>query len=275
MIFTAGLDIGSKSTKLVFLADGRMEGAYVDLTGGNSRAAGERILERGLINRGIARGDIAFLVATGYGRHAVEAGKKVSEISCQARGIRSYFPDARVIVDIGGQDFKVIKLTGEGRVLSFAMNDKCAAGTGRYLELMADIFGMDLQAFSRGGDMSSEGVEISSVCTVFAETEVINHISRGSEEREIISGIFTAVSKRVYSLAQRYLGDAASLVFTGGVAKNQGVAGALERVTGRTVQIPPEPQITAALGAALIAADHLRAPGPEAPARPLGLEGSP
>lgn len=261
MIFTAGLDIGSKSTKLVLLTDDRMEGSYVIPTGGNSRAAGEKILERGLAHRGIERRDIAFLVATGYGRHSVESEKKVSEISCQAKGIRSCFPEAMVIVDIGGQDFKVMKLNPEGRVLSFAMNDKCAAGTGRYLELMAGIFGMDLESFSRGGDMLSEGVEISSVCTVFAETEVINHISRGSEEREIISGIFTAVSKRVLSLAQRFIGDAKSLVFTGGVAKNAGVAKALERVTGCNVQIPPEPQVTAALGAALIAGEHLRAAG--------------
>jgi len=261
MRYAAGLDIGSKSTKLVFLGQDQIAGYYVIPTGGNSSKAGEKILELGLSDRHLGQDDISFLVATGYGRHSVESAKKVSEISCQARGIRSLFPEAVVIIDIGGQDFKVIKLKKEGTILSFAMNEKCAAGTGRYLELMADIFDMNLNTFAKAGDTASDGVEISSVCTVFAETEVISHISRGAEEKEIISGIFTAVSKRVYSLAQRFIGDAKSVVFTGGVAMNMGVAKALERVTGCDIQIPAEPQISAALGAAMIAREQM--PDPE------------
>jgi predicted CoA-substrate-specific enzyme activase len=257
MTYAAGIDIGSKSTKLVFLDQNEVAGHYVIATGGNSRTAGDKILELGLADRGLRRQDIASMVSTGYGRHSVQSATKVSEISCQAKGIRHLFPEAEVIIDIGGQDFKVIKLKREGGILSFAMNDKCAAGTGRYLELMADIFGMNLDEFARAGDTVGDGVEISSVCTVFAETEVISHISRGAEEKDIISGIFTAVSRRVYSLAQRFIGDAPSLVFTGGVAKNPGVAKAIERVTGCSVRIPAEPQVSAALGAAIIAAERM------------------
>ncbi|MBW1785870.1 MAG: 2-hydroxyglutaryl-CoA dehydratase [Deltaproteobacteria bacterium] len=257
MAYAAGLDIGSKSTKLVFLGQDGIAGHYVIPTGANSGKAGEQIMELGLADIQLVPDDIAFLVATGYGRHSVESAKKVSEISCQGKGIRSLFPEAEVIIDIGGQDFKVIKLKKEGTILSFAMNDKCAAGTGRYLELMAGIFDMNLDTFSEAGDTTSDGEEISSVCTVFAETEVINHISRGAEEKEIISGIFTAVSKRVYSLAQRFIGDATSVVFTGGVAMNIGVAKALERVSGCTILTPREPQITAALGAARIAREQI------------------
>jgi len=253
MGYAVGLDIGSKTTKLVLLKHNQIAGHYVIPTGGNSRKAGEGILKLGLSDKNLNHNDIASLVATGYGRHSMESAKRVSEISCQAKGIKSLFSDARVIIDIGGQDFKVIKLKKDGNIASFAMNDKCAAGTGRYLELMADIFSMDLSTFGDAGDTTSDGVEISSVCTVFAETEVINHISRGAEEKEIISGIFTAVTKRVYSLAQRYIADGEPLVFTGGVAKNTGVAKTLERITGRSIHIPQEPQITAALGAALLA----------------------
>ena len=256
MTYSAGLDIGSKSTKLVFLDQDGIAGHYVIPTGANSGKAGEKIMAFGLADMQLVPGDITSLVATGYGRHSVKSAKRVSEISCQARAIRSLFPEAEVIIDIGGQDFKVIKLKKDGTILSFAMNDKCAAGTGRYLELMAEIFGMDLDTFSGGGGAESDEVEISSVCTVFAETEVVNHISRGAEEKEIISGIFRAVSKRVYSLAQRFIGNAEFVVFTGGVAMNMGVATAIERVSGRTVLTPREPQITAALGAAWIAKER-------------------
>lgn len=253
MKYVAGLDIGSKSTKLVFLLGGKIAGHYVIPTGGNSRKAGEKMMEIGLADMQLSRDDIASLVATGYGRHSVESAKKISEISCQAKGIKHLFPEVEVIIDIGGQDFKVIKLKKNGMIHSFAMNDKCAAGTGRYLELMAGIFDMELNAFADAGDKTSDGIEISSVCAVFAETEVINHISRGEKEKMIISGIFHAVAKRVYSLANRFIGNNTSLVFTGGVALNSGVARALERVTNCNIQIPDKPQISAAFGAAITA----------------------
>lgn len=253
MGYTAGLDIGSTSTKMVILSGDEIAGRYVIPTGANSRKACQKILEQGLTDKGLKQQDIDFFVATGYGRHSVNFGKAISEITCQAKGVRRFYPEAEVIIDIGGQDFKVIQLNHDGRVSNFAMNDKCAAGTGRYLELMANIFSMDLDAFGRGADFTNGGANITSVCTVFAETEVVNHVSKGTEEKEIIAGVFMAVSRRVYSLAKRLIGNNHSLVFTGGVAKNDGIAKALELVTRCTIQVPREPQITAALGAALFA----------------------
>jgi predicted CoA-substrate-specific enzyme activase len=187
-------------------------------------------------------------------------GKPISEITCQAKGVNWLFPDSEVIIDIGGQDFKVIKLGKEGRVLNFAMNDKCAAGTGRYLELMAGLFSVELDEFSKMTDFKNGGASITSVCTVFAETEVVNHISKGTEEAEIVAGIFVAVARRVYSLAKRHIQDSDSIVFTGGVAKNVGMKTALERVTNCAVLLPQEPQITAALGAALFAEGNAKKP---------------
>lgn len=253
MRYVAGLDIGSTTTKLVLMVNEKIEGHYVIPTGANSRKACQRILELGLGDKGLAKNDISSFVSTGYGRHTIELGKPISEITCQAKGVKWLFPDAEIIIDIGGQDFKVIKLGKGGRVFNFAMNDKCAAGTGRYLELMAGLFSVELEEFSRMADFSNEGASITSVCTVFAETEVVNHISKGTDEAEIVAGIFVAVARRVYSLAKRLIQDSGRIVFTGGVAKNTGMKAALERVTNCSVLLPPEPQITAALGAALFA----------------------
>jgi len=253
MGYAVGLDIGSTSTKLIVLSGDKIITHHVMSTGANSRKAGQKILQTGLENKGLKREDMDFLVSTGYGRHMVDFGKPISEITCQAKGIKRVYPETQVIIDIGGQDFKIIQLNKVGRVSNFAMNDKCAAGTGRYLELMAGIFAMDLDVFSKNADFSNKGAMITSVCTVFAETEVINHITKGTKEEEIIAGIFMAVSRRVYSSAKRFIGDSESLVFTGGVAKNVGVATALEHVTQCSIQVPDQPQITAALGAAVFA----------------------
>mgnify|MGYP001146188278 CR=1 FL=1 len=254
MEYVAGVDSGSTTTKLVVLRDGELAGQYVVSTGANSRRAFEKAFERALEHLKVHPFQIKFVVSTGYGRAGIHlANRTVSEITCHARGVRWLFPSAEVIIDIGGQDFKVIRLDKGGRVVDFAMNDKCAAGTGRYLELMGRVFEMDLETFGRAGGTGLEAVEIANVCTVFAETEVIAHISRGTEETKIIAGIFNAVAKRVHSLAKQLIMEAREIVFTGGVAKNAGIVGALERMLGQAVKVPFEPQITGALGAALFA----------------------
>ncbi|MBS4023952.1 MAG: 2-hydroxyglutaryl-CoA dehydratase [Dethiobacter sp.] len=252
MGYVAGLDSGSTSTKLVVMQDEKIDRYYVVPTGGNSLRSAQKVLELWFEEADKTEHDLQCLVATGYGRENIKlAIKTVSEISCHAKGVHWLFPDCRVIIDIGGQDFKVIKLDKEGRVLNFAMNDKCAAGTGRYLELMANIFQMDLDAFGLAAFSAGGSVEITSVCTVFAESEVINHVSRGTAENEIVAGIFNAVARRVYSLAKQHIADAKEIVFTGGVAKNQGMIEALARITGCEVKVGFNPQITGALGAAI------------------------
>ena len=248
-----GLDIGSVSTKLVLLKDDEIYGHYVIPTGGNSRRSGHEILKLGAADKGLLEKDIRVIVSTGYGRYNVDVGKQISEITCQARGVAWLIPDVRVIIDIGGQDFKVIQLDKKGHVKNFAMNDKCAAGTGRYLELMAGVFSVDVKTFGTMGGDEDRAVEISSVCTVFAESEVVSHIAKGTDEKEIIAGVFGAVSQRVFSLAKRYIGGDKWFALTGGVAKNPGVLRALEKISGCSIKVPEEPQITAAIGAAILA----------------------
>lgn len=261
MTWTAGLDSGSTTTKLVLLKGKELKGWYLSPTGTNSFKSGQTVLANGLADQGVGKDDIKFLVTTGYGRENITADKQMSEIICHARGVKWLFPSVDAIIDIGGQDFKVIKLNKQGQVLNFAMNDKCSAGTGRYLDLMANIFGMDLNTFSQAANLAQGEVIITSVCTVFAQTEVISHISRGTGEEEIIAGIFAAVARRVLSLFRQVVGEAREIVFTGGVAKNTGVAEALEKATGYALQVPLEPQITGALGAALLAREFAESAG--------------
>lgn len=259
MDYVAGVDSGSTTTKLVILDNSRIFGHHVIPTGSNCVKASQNILEIGLKKLDLDREDIKYIVATGYGRQQIDfAQSQVTEISCHAKGIHSIFPHIKVIIDIGGQDFKVIKLSEKGQVIDFAMNDKCAAGTGRYLELMSRIFEMELEQFGRAAAFALNKIDITSYCTVFAETEVINHISRGTPENDIIAGIFHAVAKRLYSMAKHYIGSEKEIAFTGGVSKYAGMIKALEDITGCSVLVPSEPQITGALGAALFALEKLR-----------------
>lgn len=255
----AGIDSGSTTTKLVLFQENQVDGSYVVPTGANSRAAHRRVMDLAMKSKAVESIDIRSSIATGYGRHNIDGvAKQVSEITCQARAIHWLYPSARIIIDIGGQDFKIIELDARGGVSNFAMNEKCAAGTGRYLELMAGVFAMTLDEFSLAAGPAEKSVEISSFCTVFAETEVVSHIARGTAEQEVAAGIYNAVAKRVCSLARRYLAGKSEIVFAGGVARNTGMVRALERVSGCSVLVPPEPQITGALGAALLARDAFK-----------------
>ena len=200
-------------------------------------------------------GQIGRVVATGYGRIAVPfASKKVTEITCHARGAYHLFPQTRTVIDIGGQDSKVIRLGKDGRVVDFVMNDKCAAGTGRFLEVMARALEVSLEDMGRLSDLARERLTISSMCTVFAESEVVSLIAEGHPKEDIIRGLHDAVSERVAGMAER-VGLENGVTMTGGVAKNAGVVRSLEERLGVKISRPEEPQIVGALGAALIAAD--------------------
>ncbi|RLB74434.1 MAG: 2-hydroxyglutaryl-CoA dehydratase, partial [Deltaproteobacteria bacterium] len=191
----------------------------------------------------------------GYGRLRISfADKEVTEITCHAKGAHFLFPGTRTVVDIGGQDSKVITLDEEGNVTDFVMNDRCAAGTGRFLEVMAGVLETDLENLGRLSLQAKKGVSISSMCTVFAESEVISLIADGHRREAIIRGVHESISKRIFRMTKR-LRLRAEITFTGGVAKNRGMVKALEELFRTRLNIPQEPQIVGALGAALVARD--------------------
>ena len=253
-MITVGIDVGSISAKAALIEDNRLIGSRVILTGYNARNAGEAVFKALLSELKIPAEAVDRIVATGYGRNSVDlADKAVTEITCHAVGAHFQDPEVRTIIDIGGQDSKAIALEHTGRVKDFAMNDKCAAGTGRFLEVMARALEVDLDAFGEMSLRAQQPAAISSLCTVFAESEVISLIARGESRENIIAGIHESIGSRVVAMAKR-VGIVEPLMMTGGVAKNVGVVQALERKAGCPVRVSPHAQVNGAIGAALIAA---------------------
>ena len=254
--FVAGVDSGSASTDAVILdTRGSVVGAAVLPTGAGASAGADRALEAALREAGIPRGDLGTVVTTGYGRDHIAGGNaSVTEITCHARGAHHLLPAARTVIDIGGQDSKVIRLDENGRVVNFVMNDKCAAGTGRFLELMARTLEMTLPEMSEKGLRWNKPVTISSMCTVFAESEVVSLIAGNADPADIIHGLNMAVANKTASLVTR-LGGQPAYVMTGGVAMNRGVVQALEEKLKAEIVVPREAQLCGALGAALFALD--------------------
>ena len=253
----AGVDIGSLSTEVVILDKRAMLAAIIIPTGANSRLAAEKAMKMALEESGLSRDDLQYIVATGYGRGSAPfADKKVTEISCHGKGAFYLNPEVRTVIDIGGQDSKVIRLDSQGKVVDFVMNEKCAAGTGRFLEVMAHALEIDLEEMSRPAPPTVNVAHISSMCTVFAESEVVSLIAEGHPREEIIKGIIYSVVERTVSMARR-VGVEEKLMMTGGVAKNTALREALGESLGFKVLVPDEPQAVGALGAALIAAEEL------------------
>ncbi len=257
MSYFLGIDSGSTTAKVVLLKNEKIVGSTVAPTGANSLKSSQKAVEQVLCETGLCNEDIAYRVSTGYGRQSVPGvEKQVTEITCHARGVKQIFPKAQAIIDIGGQDFKVIKLDNRGSVTDFRMNDKCAAGTGRFLEVMARVLELDLYSFSNLSLMAKSQIEITSICTVFAESEVINHVARGTSVEDLIYGILNSVCTRVYSLAKVLISGAEHIVFTGGVAQNVGMVKALGDKIGTDLLVPTNPQLTGALGAAVLASEY-------------------
>ena len=250
----AGVDVGSATAKAVLLdASGAMLGSAVIASGGNLTDSAQRCLAMAAEEAGVSPNACTAVVATGYGRERVAVrSRAVTEITCHARGALALFPEARSVVDIGGQDSKAIALDERGRVLRFEMNDKCAAGTGRFLEVMARLLEIELDEFGGRAMHSKAPVTISSTCTVFAESEVISHLARSQNVDDIIAGLCNAIASRVFGLASRAR-LAAPTIMTGGVARNEGVVKAMEALLGAPIRTPEKPQIVGAYGAALIA----------------------
>jgi len=249
----AGIDAGASATKAVIVdKDSEIVSYSIVPSGINFKVSSEEALKKALTTSDLSLEDIAYTVSTGYGRTLVNAKATSSEIACISRGIHKLFPSVRTIIDVGGQDSKAIRIDVNGRVLDFVMNDKCAAGTGRFLEVMSNILGKHIEELSKLHFKASNPVRMSSTCTVFAESEVISHISQGSEIADAIAGLHEAIAERIYSMSCR-IGFEKDVALTGGVAKNKGFVDALSKKIGLIPTLPEEPQIVCAFGAALAA----------------------
>jgi predicted CoA-substrate-specific enzyme activase len=252
-MITVGIDVGSITTKAAVVEDGNLISDRIIKTGFNAKDAGRAVFEYALGDLGIAMSAVDGIISTGYGRNSVEfAQKAVTEITCHAVGAHFLAPDVRSVIDIGGQDSKAISIDEKGAVINFAMNDKCAAGTGRFLEVMANALQVDLEDFGKFSLSAEHPAKISSLCTVFAESEVISLISKGEKRENIIAGIHESIASRVVAMAGR-VGMSAPIMMTGGVAKNIGVLKALEVKLEQQIEVSEKTQVTGAIGAALIA----------------------
>ena len=250
MNYFAGVDIGSTMTKVVIMSD-RLEASLIGPTGPEHRKLANKVMEEALTRAGLCFDDLNYIVATGYGRINVPfADKQVTEITCHAKGLQSLLPTVRTVIDIGGQDSKGIKIKA-GKVTDFVMNDKCAAGTGRFLEVIADALGVALKDLGGLSLQAKNIIAISNTCTVFAEHEIISQLAGGAPMNDLIAGIHDAVATRVYSMVKK-LKVEKDVAVTGGGAKNIGLVKALENKFGFSLLVPPEPLITGALGAALV-----------------------
>ncbi|MBD3253870.1 MAG: 2-hydroxyglutaryl-CoA dehydratase [Candidatus Lokiarchaeota archaeon] len=250
-----GIDIGSLATKIVILNDGKLIDSRTERSTYDFKRIGHNLFDELLEKNNLARSDV-YVMSTGYGRNSIDiADDRITEITAHARGVQYFYPEAQSVIDIGGQDSKAIVISKKsGNVIDFQMNDKCAAGTGRFLEVMAHALEVDLENFGKLALKSSKPASISSTCTVFAESEVISLFARGASKEDIASGIHKSIARRVSGMAKR-IGVAPPLVFCGGVAKNIAVKKYLEIELGFEVVTPEYPQLTGAIGAALIAQD--------------------
>ena len=257
-MITAGLDVGSRTIKAVLLKDGNWLTDEIMPTGANSINRARRVLNKAIDKKNIEESKIKYIVATGYGRINVDfADEKITEITCHGVGAHNLFPRTRTIIDIGGQDSKVIRLDQKGRVEDFIMNDKCAAGTGRFLEVMADNLEVPLDDIGMISLKSNKPADISSTCTVFAESEVISLVAEGVSKSRILKGLHTAIVKRLSGMIHR-IGLNEEVTMTGGVCHNQGVFKILEEILDIEINRPQKPQFIGAFGAARLAAMKVR-----------------
>ena len=254
--YFAGVDIGSTMTKVVIINE-TILASVVGPTGPEHRKLANRVMEEALNKLSLPFSDITYIVATGYGRVNVPfADKQITEISCHARGVANLIPTARTVIDIGGQDCKGIKLSN-GKAVDFAMNDKCAAGTGRFLEVIAEALGVELEEMAKLSLKAKKAAEISNTCTVFAELEVVSKLAEGVPLEELVAGLHEAIATRIYGMVSR-LKIEKDVVLTGGGAKNIGLVKAMEAKIGYPVLRPEDPLLTGALGAALLGKDMVK-----------------
>jgi predicted CoA-substrate-specific enzyme activase len=262
MRIAAGVDVGSTQTKAILLKENGGAGpailarALTD-TGANVRKAAESAFEQCSKAAGISANDVGFVVGTGYGRYKISFGNaQMTEISCHAKGAHFLCPGTRTVIDMGGQDSKAISVGPSGEVLDFVMNDKCAAGTGRFLANAADVMGISLDEIGPVSLQAKRPVKITTVCTVFVESDILSYLAQGKRGEDILGGVHLAIAKRTLSLARRVPIEP-EITMTGGVARNVGMVRALEEVLGRPLKISPDAHFMGAVGAALFALEKL------------------
>lgn len=256
MSLVAGLDIGSVFVKAVILADGRFAGSAIVRSGRNYAATAAETLQqarRGLVDSGA----IEFVAATGVGAAKVSGDKlTVSDVACQGKGIHYLFPEARLIIEIGGQASRVMKVDNKGRVVDFAIGERCATGSGRFLQIMSRVLQVEFEELGPLSLLAQKPVDFSTSCAVFTESEAISRISDGAPREDIIAGVHRAMAGKIISLVDR-VGRQTAMALTGGGARDAGMVKMLETKLGLKLLLPPEPFITAALGAGAIANEEL------------------
>ncbi len=253
----AGIDAGSRTIKIVLIDAEKLQVIAKGLIdqGVEQDKLTSGLFEKLLKDNGTNKKDVAAIVATGYGRHAVSiADTAITEITCHAVGVRQLVPEAMTIIDIGGQDSKLMRLDRDGRVRDFAMNDRCAAGTGRFLEVVAERLGVKIESLGQMAAKSRRPAAISSMCVVFAETEIIGLLTVGRSREDIVAGVQAAIATRIIAMAGRNID--LPIIFTGGVAMISGMDTALQSALGQSVTVSPDPQMTGALGAAILASEQ-------------------
>ncbi len=257
MVYAAGVDVGSTQTKAVLMGSNYeiVATALVD-TGANVIKAAERAFEAALEAAKLCREDVAYVVGTGYGRYKVTFGNaQITEISCHAKGAFLLFPKTRTVIDIGGQDAKGIRVGEDGEVKDFVMNDKCAAGTGRFLANSADVLNLNLDEIGPMSLHAKNPVRLSTVCTVFVESDIMSYLAQGKKVEDILAGVHRAIAARVIALVRR-VGIEPEVTMTGGVSRNIGMVRALEDVLGMRVNVSPMSHFMGAIGAAAFAVER-------------------
>jgi len=244
-------------TKVVIADDdGAVCAKVISTTGAEHRRLANKVMEEALKQCSLSFDEISYVVATGYGRINVPfADRQVTELSCHAKGVASFFPSVRTALDIGGQDAKGLKIK-DGQLIDFVMNDKCAAGTGRFLEVLADTLGVRLENLGDISAKSKKKIKVSSTCTIFVQTEVVSRLARGTRVEDIVAGVHNAIASRAVNMLRR-LKVEPDVVFTGGVAKNTGVVRAVAEALGCEVLVPTDPLISGALGAAIFGKEYV------------------
>lgn len=257
-IYFAGIDIGSTMTKVVIIDDDEnIVSQVISHTGAEHRRLANKVTEEALKQSGLSFDEISYVIATGYGRINVPfADRQVTELTCHARGVAKFLPSVRLAIDIGGQDSKALKIK-DGKLIDFVMSDKCAAGTGRFLEVLAPTLGLRVEELGETSLRATKKIKISSTCTVFAQQEVISRLSDGVLLEDVVAGLHDAIASRVSAMARK-LKVEPDVVLTGGVAKNSGVARALRESLGCEIFIPDEPLLSGALGAALLGKETVK-----------------
>ena len=270
MSYAAGVDVGSTQTKAIIIDESRqiVGRALID-TGANVVAAAERAFAEALENGNVQEPEVEYVIGTGYGRYRVTFGNaQITEISCHGRGAVQMFPGTRTVVDMGGQDTKAISVNPAGEIVDFCMNDKCAAGTGRFLGAASAALDIPLSELGGVALKAERPVRISTTCTVFAESEVLSWLGKGKKIEDILQGVHQSIAARSIGLLRR-VGVEPEITFTGGVARNIGMIEALQKGLGAKLNVGDDSHFMGALGAALFALDHVLAGrAPAASGRP-------